>query len=280
MISLIIPVYNVSSYICDCIDSIKAQSMQDFEVLLVDDHGQDDSIAVAQAYVAGDSRFHFLSTTQNSGPGIARNVGIDSARGLYIAFIDGDDRLDPTFLEQLYEAATQAPSMQGCDLAYCQLQYQGGAHDGEVFRNPVVTTGIFTPSKKQHFLRHFVTFSVCFLFRRDFLLDNGLHFPANRNSEDTNFLTRCLLLAQSIACVDAPLYQYWIRQASLTTGQNRHRYKERLTALNALMRDYWSLCRDPRYSALHLTQYRFAMGLIWLKKGLAQSILEIIKNFR
>jgi len=248
--------------------------MQDFEVLFIDDHGQDDSIAIAQAYTQGDARFRFLATPQNSGPGIARNIGIEAARGEYIAFIDSDDVWRPTFLEQLYLAANGGGASN--DLSYCQLQYRGGAKDGQIHRNPEMPSGAFSNRDKRHFLLHFVTFSVCFLFRREFLLQNNLRFPSERNSEDTNFLTRCLLLAESIACVDEPLYVYCIREHSLTTGRNPHRWRQRLTAANKLMASFREMKRDPRYASLRLQQYNLPMAILWLKKGLAQAVREFI----
>lgn len=275
-VSVIIPIYNVEPYIEDTLRSLLGQTMQDFEVLLVDDHGKDQSMEVARKMVGEDPRFRFLQTPCNAGPGVARNVGIEAAQGEYVAFIDGDDVVAPVFLERLY-MQTQPDGKKGLDLVYCQLEYRGGKRDGEVHRNPVVCTQRFEGKVKRQFLRHFVTFSVCFLFRRVFLLANGLRFPSKRNSEDTNFLTRCLLLAQSIACIDTPLYYYCVREASLTTGHNRGRSGERLAALNGLMQEYRSLMADPRYEALHLRQYRGEMLLIWLKKGLAQALLDFIR---
>ena len=279
MVSVISPVYNCAPYIRACIDSLRAQTWHDFEVLFVDDHGQDDSMALARAYTEGDPRFRFLATPANSGPGVARNVGIEAARGEYIAFIDADDQVCPTFLHQLLEATVRVGETSGhnIDLSYCQLQYRGGSRDGQVHRNPVVNSTDFSVGEKQYFLRRFVTFSVCFLFRRAFLLDNELRFPARRNSEDTNFLTRCLLLSGSIACTDEPLYYYCVRDNSLTTGRNRRKYRERLDAVNALMRDYQALCRNPRYRSLQLSRLRPVMALLWLKKGLAQALKELIK---
>ena len=280
-VSVIIPVYNAAPYIADTLQSLLHQTMTDFEVLLVDDHGTDDSMSVAQQVVGEDGRFRFLQTPVNAGPGVARNVGIEAAQGDYIAFLDSDDLWVPTFLEKLLQVAELTPhssllTPHSTDLCYCQLKYQGGKRDGEVHRNPVVENGAFTPASKKHFLSKFVTFSVCFLFRREFLLANKLRFPDNRNSEDTNFLTRCLLLAETIACVDTPLYIYMIREDSLTTGHNPRRYKERLTAVNALMHEFCLLKQDPRYQHLHLGQYTLVMWWIWFKKGFAQAIKEII----
>ncbi len=271
-VSIISPVYKVAPYIGECIQSLKAQRFQDFEVLFVDDHSPDDSIAVARAAVGEDARFRFLRTPQNGGPGAARNVGIELAQGEYIAFIDSDDVWHPEFLSKMLEAA------QGNDLTYCQLQYRGGNREGEVFRNPVLPTGIFSPERKKFFLKRFVTFSVCFLFRRKFLMENDLRFPTLRNSEDTHFLTRCLLLAQTIACVDVPLYYYCLRQASLSTHRDWRKYRQRLAAIRSLRRAYEELCRNPRYADLRLSQYRGVMRLIYFKKGYAQALRDIVQG--
>lgn len=275
-VSVIIPVYNAAPYIADTLRSVQRQTMSDFEVLLVDDHGQDDSMSVAKATIGEDARFRSLETPVNSGPGVARNVGIAAAQGEYIAFLDSDDLWDPTFLEKQLGVKREEGRGKSCCLIYCQLKYRGGSKDGLVHRNPVMPSGVITPAARKHFLLHFVTFSVCFLYRREFLLRNELFFPAKRNSEDTNFLTRCLLLADTIACVDEPLYIYNVREESLTTGRNPHRYKERLQSLNALMRDFKALKRNPRYKEHRLNQYNLVMALIWLKKGLAQAIKELI----
>ena len=276
-VSVISPIYRCAPYITGCLQSLMAQTCQDFEVLLVDDHGGDESMEVAHAFVEQQGemeRFRFLETPHNCGPGVARNIGLEAAKGEYVAFIDGDDVWEPTFLEKLLHIAETSQT----DLAFCQLKYRGGPNDGRVFRNPVVEAGAFTSEAKRRFLLHFVTFSVCFLFRRQFLDENELRFPDERNSEDTNFLTRCLLLAQRIACVDEPLYVYCVREESLSTGRDKLRYKTRLSAINKLRKAFDTMKEDSRYADLHLEQFDGVMRILWLKKGLAQSIKDYIKN--
>lgn len=274
-VSVIIPVYNAAPYIAATLQSLQRQTMPDFEVLLIDDHGLDYSIAIAQETIGDDSRFRFLSTPVNSGPGAARNVGIAEAKGEYVAFLDSDDLWEPDFLAEHIQLSEEYS--QTFDLSYCQLKYSGGRHDGEVHRNPVLPAGSFNSDLKKSFLRKFVTFSVCFLYRREFLLSNHLYFPNQRNSEDTNFLIRCLLLAENVACVDRPLYIYNVREESLTTGHNPKRYKDRLLSLNTLMSEYQDMKKDPRYTHLKLGQYNLVMWYIWFKKGPVQAFLEIFK---
>ena len=85
-------------------------------------------------------------------------------------------------------------------------------------------------------------------------------------------------MSRRIACADEPLYVYCIREASLSTGHDKQRYKSRLSALNKLMRTFGEMKHDPRYADLHLNRYDGVMRIIWLKKGLAQSIKDYIKN--
>lgn len=101
-ISVIIPVYGVEKYIAKCIESIKVQTFTDFEVFLINDGTKDNSVAVAEDAIAGDERFIILHK-ENGGQGSARNLGLDNARGDYIAFIDSDDWVEPDYLKAMYE---------------------------------------------------------------------------------------------------------------------------------------------------------------------------------
>ena len=104
-LSIIIPVYAASQTLESCLESVLAQTLDEIEVVLVDDHGPDDSIALAREYLkdyAGPKRFLFTETLVNAGPGPARNKGLETASGEYVAFLDSDDRLDPAFCEKLY----------------------------------------------------------------------------------------------------------------------------------------------------------------------------------
>ena len=160
-ISIIIPIYNAGPYIEACLASIVAQTLDNIEVLLVDDHGRDDSMERARRFVdtyLGNKNFCFLATPHNMGPGPARNVGIEAAQGEYIAFIDSDDVVEADFCEQLYTAAKQYDA----DLAYCQAQLVKGA-ETQPMNNPVIESGAFSGKKRCFFLTHYTTLFVSFL---------------------------------------------------------------------------------------------------------------------
>lgn len=105
-ISMIIPVYNVASFLRDCLESVEAQSFTDYEVILVNDGSTDESTMIAQEYVDKHENWKLIHK-ENGGLSSARNVGIASARGKYICFVDSDDYIAPDYLQKLYEGAVK-----------------------------------------------------------------------------------------------------------------------------------------------------------------------------
>ena len=104
LISLIVPIYNVENYLWSCLDSIAKQTYSNIEVLLVNDGSSDGSGAICQEFVARDSRFRYIEKG-NGGLSDARNVGIARAQGEFLSFVDSDDWIEPTYVEDLYRAA-------------------------------------------------------------------------------------------------------------------------------------------------------------------------------
>lgn len=103
-ISIIIPVYNTADYLKECFDSILAQTFCDYEVIVVDDGSTDNSPAICDEYATIDSRIKVLHKT-NEGVSAARNSGLNNATGKYITFIDSDDTVLPSMLEDLFKVA-------------------------------------------------------------------------------------------------------------------------------------------------------------------------------
>lgn len=118
-ISIIIPTYNVESYIARCLDSCINQTLHDIEILVIDDCGSDDSIKIAQSYADKDSRIRIIHNEKNLGTFGSRIEGIKAAGGRYIAFLDADDYLKPETCEkmfQLFTNSTLAPTHTLIDL--------------------------------------------------------------------------------------------------------------------------------------------------------------------
>lgn len=104
LISLIVPIYNVANYLGLCLDSITKQTYSNIEILLINYGSSDGSKEICQEFVNRDRRFHYFER-ENGDLSDARNVGIIHSQGEFISFIDSDDWIDPTYVEDLYKAA-------------------------------------------------------------------------------------------------------------------------------------------------------------------------------
>lgn len=267
-VSIIIPVYNAGSYIEACLTSLMAQTIDDIEVLLVDDHGHDDSMERAQQFVdahPSGKTFRFLATPHNMGPGPARNVGIEASQGEYIGFVDSDDVVASDFCERLYAAAMKHDA----DLSYCQAQLVNGS-EALPMENPVVEDGVFSGKKRCFFLTHYVTMMWSFLYRRSLLDEYGIRFPSTRSAEDSYFLTCSLLATQRIACIDKPLYNYLVHDESLSEVRNPKRYADKVRSFDLLM-------QFSREKGLYETD-KDIVDYIYLKKAYLLGILTYIYN--
>lgn len=116
-ISVIIPCYNLEKVIGTCIESIINQTYRNIEIVVVDDGSKDGSVEVIQKYCATDDRVKCIQQI-NQGPSTARNTGIEIATGEYLMFVDGDDYIGLTYIEELVNAIGQ-----DCDLAIAGLRY-------------------------------------------------------------------------------------------------------------------------------------------------------------
>ena len=117
-ISVIIPVYNTEKYLRRCIDSVLAQTYQDFELLLIDDGSKDSSGAICDEYASQDTRVRVFHK-ENGGVSSARNLGLDHARGEWITFVDADDWMADDMLQQMLDTA----DAEGADVVLADLAF-------------------------------------------------------------------------------------------------------------------------------------------------------------
>ena len=107
LVSVIVTVYNTAPYLGRCLESLLNQTLREIEIVVVDDASSDGSLAIVEEYAARDERIKVIALPENTpgGTGIPSNRGIDTARGEYIGFTDGDDWADPRMFEILYRAS-------------------------------------------------------------------------------------------------------------------------------------------------------------------------------
>ncbi|QED39128.1 glycosyltransferase family 2 protein [Antarcticibacterium arcticum] len=110
LVSVIMPAYNTSNFIAEAIDSVIKQTWAHWELIIIDDVSTDDTVEVVNSFSAKEDRIHLIKNLSNKGPGVARNLGIEKAKGSFIAFLDSDDQWLP------YKLETQIGFMQQNDL--------------------------------------------------------------------------------------------------------------------------------------------------------------------
>lgn len=269
-VSIIIPVFNARDYIIPCVESLTNQSLDDIELLFVDDHGTDDSMEAVRQYAegyGGKKKFRFLETSVNAGPGVARNVGIDAAEGEYVAFVDSDDWIESEFCAALLKAA----SRKDADFACCYLR-QDNLRDGSSIelRNPGISSGALSEKKKKAYLTQFVPYFQTYLYRREFLLKNGVRFPETRHGGGGSFLASCILTAERTASVEKPLYHNVQRSRSFSTKVDPTKYLQTLGAYDAFL-------GFARQHDLY-DKYKAEIDFLYLKEAFLQSAKDYVAN--
>ena len=205
MTSIIIPIYNASPYLRQCLNSLLAQTITDWEAILVDDASTDDSAVIAEDYIQQDSRFILFRQEFNQGQSIARNIGLEKVKGDYIIFLDADDYLDCDYLERHIEAIGDAD--------YVQSGYKRIHINGEIQKQ-----------KLPHHRYQFV--SPCMrLYRTSFLQQYHLSFPVGMIYEDVIFSLNVWGVAQRIVFIRYTGYNYTTNPMS-TTFQAPHNAKK------------------------------------------------------
>lgn len=222
-VSIIIPAYNVENYIGEAIQSVLKQTYQDFELLVVNDGSTDRTLDVIDTYT--DRRIRVINQV-NSGVSVARNVGIDNATGEYIAFLDGDDRYEPTFLELM------TLNISG-DMIYCGYYKFDESGNLEHFAKEYVSGDILYENVAG-ITQVFVNAT---LIKRDALIQSKIRFiPGCVYGEDTDFQYRLLCMFETSYIAQELIGYRQSRKGSATSNKNSYKYKaaEMLAYKNSL----------------------------------------------
>ena len=188
-ISVIVPIYNVETYVKDCLESIINQPFKDIEIICIDDCSTDNSMVVVESFAKKDSRIKILKHKENRGQSAARNTGMEIASGKYIAFIDSDDTIERDYFINLYEAAEKS----GADVTECGYKM--------VSKNKPVSCHSFHNGIYYNFDNILPRIKKCFvwirLWRSDFLKKNSLQFYNGIYFEDILFVIQAAYYAKS-----------------------------------------------------------------------------------
>lgn len=233
-VSVIVPVYNTEKYLEECLDSIVNQTLEDIEIICINDGSTDDSINILENYAKKDNRIKIFSQ-QNSGLSVSRNNGLELANGKYVYFIDSDDYIELTALEELYSIAEEKDLdmiifklinfNDGSDEKFTTEDYEMRplCHlDGKVFNYKDIGDGalIFMVSAPGKF------------FKRSLI--KNIRFPEDLIFEDNLFFAEAMLEAERVSFLDKHLYNRRIRESSITTT-NTIKFADSITMVNLVI---------------------------------------------
>lgn len=206
-VSVIIPVYNTEKYLSHCLDSVINQSLEDIEIICVNDGSADHSADILEQYELKDKRIHVYSQA-NSYAGVARNTGMTYAKGEYLYFLDSDDYIKEDALAKMYSQADG----DGADVCVC-----GGKNYFEDVGKEMLFEGLlnmkFVPSELPFSIDSWPQYILNFtnvgvwnkLYKRDYIFHNHLVFSKLKRGEDICFAIPALCLAKRITIVNASL---------------------------------------------------------------------------
>lgn len=241
-ISVVMPCYNAEKYLEETMESVLAQTFQDFEIICVDDGSTDSTPEILKKFAASDSRIRVITDT-NHGQGYQRNRGIEAAQGKYIYYMDSDDLLEENCFEIIYQYAEE----NRLDLLYFEgTAFYESAELEEQFPNykwlykrreayPAVYTGeeIYVKFRSQE--RIVLIVSPCLqLVRREYLNEKHIRFPQLHALEDNLYTFQSLLQADRVMCLGRSLFKRRVRCGSTMTKDNS---LEKVEALTAIMQE-------------------------------------------
>ena len=224
-VSVIVPMYNAEKFLDDCVSSILQQTFDDMEIILVDDCSTDKTLDIAKSF--DDARIKILQTEKNLGyPGAVRNVGLDAATGEYVFFMDHDDLVFPHAFEKLFAAAQEHDADVVTTTSW--IYFEGFPMDSDKIDSrvvklewtPCVSKDLKTRLWQELVLKGMHVAPWCSLYRRKFLAENKIRFPAEV-IEDLFFTIDVLLATDKIFKVDFPFYAWRYSQNSASQTPNR-----------------------------------------------------------
>lgn len=261
-ISLIIPIYNASSYLSSTLEALLLPSSPSLEIILVDDGSTDASPSICDEYAEKDERIRVLHEP-HSGVAHSRQVGLEAAKGVYILYVDADDQVEPDMIADMYqEAVTQKADMVLCD--YRELTYDGEVYrkqeptalSGEVILEDILSGKLYGALWNK-------------MMRREWLLQTKASFPLELTMrEDLIFLSLCLPYASKIAYIPKAYYGYERRNTSVLTShyvnESPAYYTQECLWVDLILQNQFL----KEATGQRLEQYLMQLAYITLRRGL------------
>ena len=220
------PIYNLEAYIKECLDSLINQTLQDIEIICINDCSCDNSLDIVKEYAAKDSRIIIVNNAKNLGAGISRNIGIHMARGKYLAILDADDFFDLNMLEIVYHKCINENADIGI---YDYAKYNNESKRIINYLMPAFLTKKMQDTNEFSQINGYIFQSIACvpwnkMYRREFILKNKVEFQDLKNSNDVYFGIIVLTKAKRIIYVntDKPLLYYRTNTLTQISADRQH----------------------------------------------------------
>ncbi len=232
IVSVIVPMYKVEKYIERCLDSLINQTFQDVEIICIDDGSPDKSGKIAEQYAARDQRITVIHK-ENAGLGMARNTGLDFAKGKFVMFVDSDDFLDLNLIEELVDAAVKNHAdtvlagysryKKGESSSISNPLADRAFHDKEIVTD--ILCKMIGPKRDGTDTINMAVWRV--LFSLELIKKYNLLFPSEREfiSEDIIFDLQYYPICSCVCGINNTGYQYCLNEDSLTEKYNPNRFE-------------------------------------------------------
>jgi len=204
-VSVLVPIYNTGAFLTPCLESLHAQTLKRSEFILLNDGSTDHSLSLAERFASGDPRFRIISK-KNTGYGDTMNLGIQQARGQFIAIVESDDWIDSTMLTTLYDQAV----LHQADIAKSDYYLHVAGRDKKQSLLPVSgEQKTLSAAQIEHLLTRPASIWTA-IYKRQFLLDNNLFFLdlADHRFQDSSFAFKTLARAHRVYYTNKAFYHY------------------------------------------------------------------------
>lgn len=224
-VSVIVPIYNVEKYLEKCINSLLSQTLEDIQIILVNDGSKDNSGNIAKECEKNNKNRIIYVEKENGGLSDARNYGLKYATGDFIAFLDSDDYIEKNAYEEMYNKAIE----ENADYVECDFIWE--------FPNKIRVDKQYPYKNKKEMLSFVRVVAWNKLIKRQLITDNNLEFPKGLRYEDVEFTYKLIPFINKFAYVDKPFIHYVQREGSIANVQNE-RTAEIFTVLDNVIEFY------------------------------------------
>lgn len=289
VISIIIPCYNVESYIDRCLTSITSQTidLSLLEIICIDDASTDNTWEKLQKWEAAfPENIMIIHCDENGRQGKARNIGLQYSSASWIAYIDSDDWVEPDYFEKLYSIALQAE----CDIVAChfvrdyskELSFLSDRTTGKSDRCMLINT----LEKRKLFivLKSMYANAWGKLIRKSLLIDNEILFPENFTYEDTYFSSLLHLYVEKVYFLEEKLYHYFVNEHSTVLQIDSEHHLDLLTVQIILWNEWKKrgflevFKEELEYDFLYSCYLRFLKIIIYRYQIPSFSLFSLLQN--